>query len=129
MFDQVLNTPLINYHSVFTLKSMLSFKLLSFDFLLEPLHCSQCWLKQYTAKRKIISENIITDTVKRTCRNFKSFKVLQFSIFMYGIVEYFQVLVVQRRFCQLQINSPVMASLYIYKLKIHEKLQEKTFAR
>ena len=32
MFDSVLNTPLINYHSVFTIKSMLPFKLLSFGF-------------------------------------------------------------------------------------------------
>ena len=35
MFDWVLNTPLINYHWVLTLKSMLSFKLLSFDFSLK----------------------------------------------------------------------------------------------
>ena len=48
---------------------------------------------------------------------------------MYGIVEYFQVLVIQRRFCQLQINSPVMASLYIYKLQANAKLQEKTHAK
>ena len=30
MFDQVLNTPLINYLSVLTLKSLLSFELLPF---------------------------------------------------------------------------------------------------
>ena len=40
---------------------------------------------------------------------------------MYVNIEYTQVLVVQRRFCQLQINSPVMASLYIYKLKVENK--------
>ena len=39
------------------------------------------------------------------------------------------VLVVQRRFCQLQINFPVMASLYIHNLKINAKLQERTLAR
>ena len=32
MFNWVLNTPLINYHLVLTLKSVLSFKLLYFDF-------------------------------------------------------------------------------------------------
>ena len=42
-------------------------------------------------------------------------------------IEYLQVLVVQRRFCQLEF--PVMASLYIYKMKINAKLQEKTLAR
>ena len=44
-------------------------------------------------------------------------------------IEYLQVLVVQRRFCQIQLNSPVMVSLYICKLKINVKLQEKTIAR
>ena len=44
-------------------------------------------------------------------------------------IEYLQISVVKRRFCQLQIHSPVMASLYIYKLKINAKLQEKTLAR
>ena len=73
------------------------------------------WLNQYTATRKMISENIITDTVKRTCRNFNSFNFQQFIVFMNDNTEYLQVLVVQRRFCQLQI----MASLYIYKLKIN----------
>ena len=77
----------------------------------------------------MISENIITDTVKRTYRNFNSFRFHQFSVFMNDNIEYLQILVVQRRFCQLQINSPVMASLYTYKLKINGKLQEKTFAR
>ena len=35
----------------------------------KPLHSSQCWLKQYTAKREMTPENI----VKRTCRNFNIF--------------------------------------------------------
>ena len=78
----------------------------------------------------MISENIITDTIKRTCRNFNSFNFHhQFSIFMNDNTEYLQVLVVQSRFRQLQINSPVMASLYIYKLKINAKLQEKALAK
>ena len=64
----------------------------------------------------MISENIVTDTVKRICRNFNSFNFQQFIIFMNDNIEYFQALVAQRRFCQLQINSLVMASLYIYKL-------------
>ena len=38
-------------------------------------------------------------------------------------IEYLQVLVVQRRLCQQQINSPAMASMHMYKLKIN---QEKT---
>ena len=44
-------------------------------------------------------------------------------------IEYLQVLLVQRRFCQLQTSSPVIGSLYIYKLKINATLQEKTLAR
>ena len=80
-------------------------------------------------KRKMISENIITDTVKRTCRNFNSFIFQQFLIFRNDNNEYLQVLVARRRFCQLQIDFPLMASLYIYKLKIKAKLQEKTLAR
>ena len=86
--------------------------------------------KTYTSKRKIgISEDIITDTVKRTSSTFNSFNFHQFSILMNGNVAYLQVFAVQRRFCQLQINSPVIAFLYIYKLKINAKLQEKTLAR
>ena len=77
----------------------------------------------------MISKNIITDTVKRTCRNFNNFNFHQFSIFMNDNIEYFQVLVVQRRFCQLQINSPAMSSLNIDKSKINVKLQEKTLER
>ena len=86
-------------------------------------------LKQYTAKQKMISENIITDTVKRAFKKLledcvlrsqeKWSKYQQFSIFMDDNTEYLQVLVVQRRFCQLQTNSLVMAPLYIYKLKIN----------
>ena len=74
----------------------------------------------------MISENIITDKVKRTCRNFNSFIFQQFSIFMSDDIRYLQVLVVQRRFCQLQIKFLIMTSLYIYKLKINAKLQETT---
>ena len=70
----------------------------------------------------MIFENIITDTVKRTCRNLNSFNFQQFSIFMNDNPEYLQVLVIQKRFCQLQINSLVMASLYINELKINAKL-------
>ena len=77
----------------------------------------------------MILKNIITDTIKTTCRNFNSFNFQQFSIFMNENIEYLQVLVVQRRFCQLQINFPVAASLCIYKLKIKAKLREKTLAR
>ena len=70
----------------------------------------------------MIFENIITDTVKRTCRNLNSFNFQQFSIFMNDNTEYLQVLVIQKRFCQLQINSLVIASLYINELKINAKL-------
>ena len=70
----------------------------------------------------MIFENMITDTVKRTCRNLNSFNFQQFSIFMNDNTEYLQVLVIQKRFCQLQINSLVMASLYINELKINAKL-------
>ena len=116
MFEWVLNTPLINYDSVLTTKSRLSFKLLSFDFSLkETLTLLTMLAKHYTAKRKMISENIITDSVKKTCRIFNSFNFQQFSIFM-NFHEYLQVLVIQRRFCQLQINFPVMASLFICKI-------------
>ena len=54
--------PLINYHSVLTLSSVLSSELLSFSFSLkETLRL----LRHYIANQKLISENIITDTVKR----------------------------------------------------------------
>ena len=68
------------------------------------------WLKQYPAKRKMISENIATDKVKGNCRNFNSLNFQQLSIFMNDNIEYVQVLILQTRLCQLQINSPVMAS-------------------
>ena len=70
----------------------------------------------------MIFKNIITDTVKRTCRNLNSFNFQQFSIFINDNTEYLQVLVIQKRFCQLQINSLVIASLYINELKINAKL-------
>ena len=54
--------PLINYHSVLTLNSMLSSELLSFSFSLKE---TLTLLRQYIANQKMISENIITDTVKR----------------------------------------------------------------
>ena len=54
--------------------------------------------------------------------------VMETDVFMNDNIEYLQVLVVQRRFCQLQINFPVMAFLYIYKLKINAKLQGRTLA-
>ena len=50
-------------------------------------------------------------------------------ICMNNNIEYLQVFVFQRRLCELQINSSVVASLYIYKLKINAKLQENTLAR
>ena len=87
---------------------MLSFKLLYFDFSVkETLTMLTMLVKQYTAKLIMLSENII-DTVKRTCRNFSSFSIQQFLIFTNKNIEYLQVLVVQRTFCQVQINSPVM---------------------
>ena len=43
-------------------------------------------------------------------------------------IEYLQALILQRRFCQLQADSPIMASLYIYNCKINPKLQEKTLS-
>ena len=104
---------------------MLSFKLLSFVFSLKE---TLTLLKQYTAKRKLRSENIITETVKRTCRNFNSFNFHQFSIFMNdhwissGLSRPKKIHSTTNRF-------PVIASLYIYKLKMNAKLQEKSLAR
>ena len=54
--------PLINYHSVLTLKSMLSSELLSFGFSLKE---TVTLLRNYIVNQKMISEYIITDTVKR----------------------------------------------------------------
>ena len=139
----------MNYPLALALKSTLSFKLLSSDFSRkETVTLLKMLVKQYTAerkmiseyiltiyfdqfsgkkiiskkkKKKMISENIITDTIKRTCRYFNSFNFHQFSILMNDKTEYLQVLLVQSRFRQLQLNSPVIASLYIYKLKINAK--------
>ena len=77
----------------------------------------------------MILENIITDTVERTFRNFNSFNFQQFPVFVNEKIEYLQILVVQGRFCELRINSPAMAILYIYKLKINAKLQGKTLVK
>ena len=46
----------------------------------------------------MISENSITDIIKRTCRNFSSFNFQQFSVFMNDNIDYREVLVDQRRF-------------------------------
>ena len=59
--------PLINYHSVLTLKSMLSSELLSFSFSLKG---TLTLLRHYIANQKMISETIITDTVKRAFKNY-----------------------------------------------------------
>ena len=104
---------------------MLSFKLLSFDFSLKRTLTLLIMLVK-TIPCKTGDD---TDTVKRTCRNFNRFNFQKFSIFMNDNFEYLQVLAVQGIFCQLQISSPVMASWYIYKLKINAKLQERTLAR
>ena len=66
--------PLINYHSVLTLSSVLSSELLSFSFSLkETLRL----LRHYIANQKLISENIITDTVKRAFKELLKDCVLQ----------------------------------------------------
>ena len=44
----------------------------------------------------MISENIITDIVKRACRNFNSLNFQQFLIFMIDIIEYLQFLVLSK---------------------------------
>ena len=54
--------PLINCHLVLTQKAMLSSELLSFGFSLNEM---LILLRNYIATQKMISENIITDTVKR----------------------------------------------------------------
>ena len=66
--------PLINYHSVLTLKSMLSFELLSFGFSHKE---TLTLLRHYIANQKTISENIITDTVKRAFKELLKDCVLQ----------------------------------------------------
>ena len=101
---------------------LLSFKLLSFDFSLKgTLTLLTMQIKTIHCKTENdIEKKIITDTVKRTCRKFN---FQQFPLFINDEIEYLQVLVVQRRFCQLQINPPVMTSLHIDKLKMNRKLQ------
>ena len=54
--------PLINYHSVLTLKSVFSSELLSFGFSLKEI---LTLLRHYIANQKMIPENIVTDTVKK----------------------------------------------------------------
>ena len=59
MPQSVLNTPLINYHLVLTLKSQISFKLLSFVFWLKKtLTLLTMLVKSKQYKRKVISESI-----------------------------------------------------------------------
>ena len=65
MPQSVLNTPLINYHLVLTLKLILSFKLLSFVFWLKKTLTLLTMLvksKQYKTESDI--GKYITDTVK-----------------------------------------------------------------
>ena len=66
--------PLINYHSVLTLNSWLSSELLSLGlFVKETL----ALLRHYIENQKIISETIITDTVKRASKELLKDCVLQ----------------------------------------------------
>ena len=66
--------PLINYHSVLTLNSWLSSELLSLGlFVKETLTL----LRHYIENQKIISETIITDTVKRASKELLKDCVLQ----------------------------------------------------
>ena len=66
--------PLINYHSVLTLSSWLSSELLSLGlFVKETLTL----LRHYIENQKIISEAIITDTVKRASKELLKDCVLQ----------------------------------------------------
>ena len=122
MFDWVLNVHLINYHSVLTLNSMLSFKLVSFDFsfkkaihwLVKTIHCKMendigKYYHWYSQKNL------------QTFQQFQLPAVFSFHEWQYWISSGHSR---QRRFCQLQINSPVMASL-----KIDAKLQENTLSK
>ena len=78
---------------------MLFFELLSFSFSLKE---TLTLLKQYTAKRKMISEDSITDTVKRASKKLQEDCVLrsqekwskcqQVLIFMNDNAEYLQVI-------------------------------------
>ena len=95
---------------------MLFFKFFSFNFSLkETLTLLAMFVKQYTAKRKSISEDIITNTAKRTCRNTDSFNFQQLLIFLNDNIEYLQVLVVQTRFCHFKTNTD----------NLHEKPDER----
>ena len=118
--------PLINYHLVLTQKSMFSFKSLSFGFSLKETLTLLTMLVKTLQSGKWYRK-ILSLIQSKELAEISSSISFQFS--SNDNIEYLQVLVVQRRFCQLQINSPEMASLYIYKLKINAKLQEKTFAR
>ena len=65
---------LTNCDLVLTLKSMLSSELFSFGFSHKE---TLMLLKQYIALWKVISENIITDTVKRTFKKLQEDCILQ----------------------------------------------------
>ena len=92
---------------------MLFFKFFSFNFSLkETFTLVAMFVKQYTAKRKTISEDIITNTVKRTYRNTNFQQLL---IFINDNIEYLQVLVVQTRFCHFKTNTG----------NLHEKSDER----
>ena len=65
---------LTNYDLVLTLKLMLSSEMFSFGFSQKE---TLTLLKQYIALWKVISENIITDTVKRTFKKLQEDCVLQ----------------------------------------------------
>ena len=54
--------PLINYHSVLTLNSVLSSELLSFGFSLKEI---LTLLRHYIANQKMIPENIVTNAIKK----------------------------------------------------------------
>ena len=124
MFEWVLKTPMINIDSVVTLKLMLSFKLLSFDFSLKE---TRALLTMLVKTIYCKAENDIGKCY-HWCSQFQQFQLPGVFNFHADNIEYLQVLVVQRRFCQQQKNSSAMASLYIYKLKINAKLQGKTLA-
>ena len=66
--------PLIKYHSVLTLKSMLSFKLLSLGCSLKE---TLTLLRHDIGNQKMISENIITDMVKRALKELLKDYILQ----------------------------------------------------
>ena len=130
MFEWVQNTPLINHKLSFSsfskINAFLEIAIFRFDFSLkEPLTLLTMLVKTIHFKTENDIGNIVTDTVKRAYRNFNSFNFQQFSIFISDNIKYLQVLVVQRRLCQLQLNSPVMAALYIYKLQINANCKKR----